>query len=81
MRAGVTLLIRKLRPWERTAKQKTRGQADTNTISYLIHKWDREDGNAREQRQRAYCLERGLLEGTDPKRFQLDFNLLHGSLL
>jgi hypothetical protein len=81
MRAGVTLLIRKLRPWERTGKRKSGGEPDTNTISYLIHKWDREDGNAREQRQRAYCLERGLLEGTDPKRFQLDFNLLHGSLL
>ena len=28
-------------------------------------------------RQRGFILREGLLEGNDPKRFELDFNMLH----
>jgi hypothetical protein len=34
-------------------------------------------GERRQQRQREFNLREGLLEGNDPKRFQLDFNMLH----
>jgi hypothetical protein len=73
MRGGVTLLIAK--------PPRQHGKYPPGEIRYLIEK--RLDGNAgmrREERQRRYCLREGLLEGSDPKRFQLDFNMLHGSI-
>ncbi len=72
MRGGATLLIEKI-PWSPNLAPR---------ICYLIQKrLDHEDGQAREVRQRQYGIREGLVEGNDPRRFQLDFNLLHGGLL
>jgi hypothetical protein len=73
MRGGVTLLI---------AKPPLKdGQAPPGEIRYLIQKrLDGDDGALREKRQRQFSQREGLLEGNDPKRFELDFNLLHGSI-
>ena len=73
MRGGVTLLI---------AKPPLKdGQAPAGEIRYLIGKrLDGDDGALREKRQRLFSQREGLLEGNDPKRFQLDFNMLHGGL-
>jgi hypothetical protein len=68
MRGGATMLIAKP-PHER-------GKEAPANVCYLIQK--RLDQTRREERQRRFSLREGLLEGTDPKRFQLDFNMLHG---
>ncbi|MEO6390398.1 MAG: peptidase M4 [Pyrinomonadaceae bacterium] len=50
-------------------------------IRYLIQKKvDADYGGTREQTQRQYTLSQGLLEGNDPKRFSIDFNMLHGGI-
>ena len=72
MRGGVTLLISK--------PQLENGAYGAGEICYLIQKrLDGEVGAQREERQRRFSHREGLAEGNDPKRFQLDFNMLHGS--
>jgi len=68
LRAGVALLIAKP-PY-------LAGKEAAARISYLIQKPF--DQTNREERQRQFSLRAGLLEGKDPKRFEINFNLLHG---
>jgi hypothetical protein len=70
MRCGSTLLISK--PALRN------GKYGPGQIRYLIRKKiDGWYGERRKRRQRNFTLREGLLEGNDPKRFELDFNMLH----
>lgn len=71
MRGGATLLIAKPLP--------EKGKESPGVIEYLIRKHlDGAHGQLREERQRQFVQRQGLIEGSDPKRFQLDFNMLHG---
>jgi hypothetical protein len=76
MRGGATLIISKPTPAER--RQDAKAGAP---IRYVIAKQIRgEEGEAREARQRAYCLRLGLAAGNDPGRFRINFALVHGGL-
>jgi hypothetical protein len=73
MRAGSTLLI--------TKPPLKNGEFQDGVLRYLIRKrCDRKSGEKRQKRQRDFALREGLLEGNDPKRFQIDFNMLHSGL-
>jgi hypothetical protein len=70
MRSGSTLLISK--------PPLKDGNYGPGQIRYLIRKrLEGPYGERRQQRQREFNLREGLLEGNDPKRFELDFNMLH----
>jgi hypothetical protein len=70
MRGGSTLLISK--PPRRD------GDYPPGKLRYLIRKrLTEESGKRRQRRQRSFLLREGLLEGNEPKRFDLDFNMLH----
>jgi hypothetical protein len=70
MRSGSTLLI--------TKPPLHNGSYGSGQLRYLIRKrLDGPYGERRQRRQRSFNLREGLLEGKDPKRFQLDFNMLH----
>lgn len=70
MRSGSTLLISKP-----PMKERAYGPGQ---LRYLIRKrLEGPYGERRQIRQRGFLLREGLLEGNDPKRFQLDFNMLH----
>ena len=70
MRSGSTLLI--------TKPPLKNGIEQPGYLRYLIRKrLDGPYGERRQRRQRSFNLRAGLLEGNDPKRFQLDFNMLH----
>jgi hypothetical protein len=71
MRGGVTLLINK--------PSLEKGEYPPGEIRYVIQKrLGGNHGKKREERQRRFSQREGLLNGDDPKRFQLDFNMLHG---
>ena len=73
MRSGSTLLISK--------PPMKDGAYGPGQIRYLIRKRvDGPNGEKRQRRQRSFNLREGLLEGNDPKRFELDFNMLHTGL-
>jgi hypothetical protein len=73
MRGGSILLIAKP-PIEN--EMYTAGE-----VRYLIQKpLCGSNGKHREERQRRFSQREGLLDGEDPKRFQLDFNMLHGGI-
>ena len=73
MRGGVTMLIAK--------PPLDRGNAASGEVRYLIQKrLDRIQGKQREERQRQFSQRAGLQDGKDPRRFALDFNMLHGSI-
>lgn len=68
---GVTLIIAK--------PMREKGIYGPGQIRYLIQKaLDGEHSAKREESQRAFALMSGLNEGKDNRRFQLDFNMLHG---
>jgi hypothetical protein len=70
MRSGSTLLISKPPLQD--------GYYGSGQIRYLIRRRiDGPYGERRQRRQRDFNLREGLLEGKDPKRFQIDFNMLH----
>ena len=70
MRSGSTLLI--------TKPPLRDGSYGAGQVRYIIRKrLDGPNGERRQRRQRNFNLSEGLLEGNDPKRFQLDFNMLH----
>lgn len=70
MRSGSNLLISKP-----PMKDGTYG---AGYLRYLIRKrLTGPYGEKRQRRQRSFNLREGLLEGNDPKRFELDFNMLH----
>jgi len=71
MRGGLTLLIAK--------PSLEKGEYPPGEIRYVIQKrLGGGHGKKREERQRRFSQREGLLNGEDPKRFQLDFNMLHG---
>ncbi|MBA2733052.1 MAG: peptidase M4, partial [Acidobacteria bacterium] len=71
MRGGVTLLIAK--------PSLDKDEYPPGEIRYVIQKrLGGNHGQKREERQRRFSRREGLLNGDDPKRFQLDFNMLHG---
>ena len=70
MRSGSTLLISK--------PPRKKGIYGPGQIRYLIRRrLDGPYGERRQRRQRNFLLREGLLEGKDPKRFKIDFNMLH----
>jgi hypothetical protein len=70
MRSGSTLLI--------TKPPLKDGVYGPGQLRYLIRKrLDGPYGERRQRRQRNFNLREGLLEGKDPKRFQINFNMLH----
>jgi len=71
MRSGSTLLITK-------PQLNKDGAYGPGQLRYLIRKrLDGPYGERRQRRQRNFNLREGLLEGKDPKRFKIDFNMLH----
>jgi hypothetical protein len=73
MHGGTTLLITKP-PLEQ-------GEHAPGVIRYSIQKrLVGSQGQKREESKRRFCQREGLLAGGDPKRFQLDFNMLHGGI-
>jgi hypothetical protein len=73
MRGGATLIIAK--------PPLDDGKYAPGEIRYLIRKrLNCGPGDPREDHQRRFNQREGLLEGNDPKRFQIDFNLLHGGI-
>jgi hypothetical protein len=73
MRGGATLLIGK--------PPLVGGKAAPGEIRYLIRKrLDCDPGDDREERQRRYHKREGVLDDDDPKRFHVDFNMLHGGV-
>ena len=70
MRSGSALLI--------TKPPLKDGVYGPGQIRYIIRKrLTGPHGERRQARQRSFNLSEGLLEGNDPKRFELDFNMLH----
>ena len=70
MRSGSTLLISK--------PPLIDGNYGPGQLRYLIRKRiDGPYGERRQRRQRNFNLREGLLHGNNPKRFQIDFNMLH----
>lgn len=70
MRSGSTLLISK--------PPLKDGVYGPGQLRYLIRKrLGGPYGEKRQRRQRSFLLNEGLLEGNDPKRFELNFNMLH----
>jgi hypothetical protein len=73
MRCGSTLLI--------TKPPLRNGKYGDGQLRYLIRKrLDGPNGERRKRRQRNFHLQEGMLEGNDPKRFEIDFNMLHSGL-
>jgi hypothetical protein len=70
MRSGSTLLISK--------PPLVDGKYGPGYLRYLIRKrLEGPYGDRRQVRQRNFNLREGLMEGNDPKRFQINFNMLH----
>jgi len=75
LRGGATVIITKP-----TADQKNFGTGSA-VIRYVIAKHlHGKEGELREGRQRSYCQRLGLMEGTDPERFQINFSMVHEGL-
>ncbi|HXD32795.1 MAG TPA: hypothetical protein VN643_16850 [Pyrinomonadaceae bacterium] len=73
MRSGSTLLI--------TKPPLKNGEFQDGQLRYLIRKrLDGKNGEKRQSRQRDFSLREGLLEGNEPSRFQMNFNMLHSGL-
>lgn len=74
LRGGAAVILSRPTPAERRRDPKAGAP-----VRYVIGKQLRgPEGEAREARQRAYCLRLGLAEGRDPARFRIDFALVHG---
>lgn len=68
LRGGAALVLTRSGP----------GQA---VVRYVIDKQIRgEEGELRLRRQKAHLQQLGLVEGDDPKRFRIDFALVHGGM-
>lgn len=80
MRGGATLLIDKPLA-EVTTHQQIKPEYPPASIRYVIPKHIHgKEGELREDRQRAYSHQLGLLEGSDPDRFQVNFAMVHEGL-
>ena len=76
MRGGATVIISK--PSIEELRRNSRAGA---TIRYVISKGlHGAEGKTREDRQRRYCQQIGLVEGHDADRFQINFSMVHGGL-
>ncbi|HVY31040.1 MAG TPA: hypothetical protein VHB79_31005 [Polyangiaceae bacterium] len=81
MRSGVTLVISKP-PLSELRRRAIQGESvHVGYVRYVISKpLHGTAGEAREQRQRHHLQRIGLLDGTDPQRFEIDFAIAHGGL-
>jgi len=81
LRGGATLIISKPELAEARGNERNAGSTDYGLVRYVIAKHLHGDvGEKREARQRAHYLGLGLVEGSDPARFQIDFALTHGGV-
>jgi hypothetical protein len=81
MRGGATIIISKPPVAEMRRADRTGNGEPFGDIRYVIGKHLRgAAGDAREQRQRRHFQRLGLVEGTDPNRFSIDFAIAHGGL-
>ena len=74
LRGGATMIVSRPTVDQRDA---TAGAPVRYVIAKHLHG---AEGKRREERQRRYAQRLGLLEGSDARRFQIDFALLHGGL-
>ena len=74
IRGGATVIISK------PSIEELRRDPDVGaTIRYVISKrMHGDEGEAREDRQRRYCQQIGLVEGHDANRLQINFSMVHG---
>jgi hypothetical protein len=80
MRGGATIIISK--PPSNEIRGERRGNSESfGDIRYVIGKHlHGTTGEARERRQRRHYERMGLVEGTDPDRFAIDFAITHRGL-
>jgi hypothetical protein len=75
LRGGATVVI------SRPTVAESGNIPDAAPIRYVIAKQlQGQEGALREERQRTYLQHLGLVEGTDPERFELDFAMVHEGL-
>ncbi len=81
MRGGATIIISKP-PLEELIRSERDGKSvNYGHVRFVIAKHLHGDiGERRESRQRNHFERLGLVEGTDPNRFQIDFAITHGGL-
>ena len=75
LRGGATLIVS--RPTVDEQEDPKAGAPIRYVIGKHLHG---PEGKRREERQLRYAQRLGLLAGTDPRRFQIDFAMLHGGL-
>ncbi|HMG24043.1 MAG TPA: hypothetical protein VK607_22060 [Kofleriaceae bacterium] len=81
VRGGATVIVGKPSLREVRREQAAGRHTPYGNVRYVIGKrLDGAVGAAREARQRAHYQRIGLVEGTDPDRFQIDFAITHGGL-
>jgi hypothetical protein len=80
MRGGATIIVSRPSPAECRREYWEHGKyAPSGRVRYVIGKQlHGEVGEARKQRQRRHYERLGLVEGSDPDRFSIDFALTHG---
>jgi hypothetical protein len=79
MRGGATIIISKPALAELRQKERDRESLAYGNVRFVIAKQlSGEIGQHREARQRNHFERAGLVEGSDPNRFQIDFALTHG---
>jgi hypothetical protein len=79
MRGGATFIISKPDLEELRRKERNHERLDYGLVRFVIPKHlHGDDGDYREARQRKHYQSLGLVEGSDPSRFQIDFGLTHG---
>lgn len=75
LRGGVTMIV------SRPTVDQQQNPAAGAPVRYVIGKHlHGAEGKLREERQRRYAQRLGLLAGSDPRRFQINFAMLHGGL-
>jgi hypothetical protein len=78
MRGGATLIVSKPEFAELRRKERNHESPDYGIVRFVIPKHlHGEAGTHREARQRSHYQRLGLVEGSDPSRFQIDFALTH----
>jgi hypothetical protein len=81
MRGGVTLILSKPDLAEVRRRERAGESSNYGYVRYVIAKHlHGSAGESREAQQRAHYQSLGLVEGSDPRRFQLDFALTHGGI-
>ncbi|HLX08964.1 MAG TPA: peptidase M4 [Thermoanaerobaculia bacterium] len=75
LRGGATMIVS--RPTVDQQQDPTAGAPVRHVIGKHLHGTE---GKLREERQQRYAQRLGLLAGNDPRRFQINFAMLHGGL-